>query len=136
MKTFWGLVAAFSCAAAAQQTQHPETVRLIESLQGAALFKAYCAVCHGADGKGGGPMAGSLKSKPADLTHLASRNRGQFPTARVEKIISGDEGVPGGHGSREMPIWGPIFSQIAWDTDLGLVRINNLAKYIEQMQAK
>jgi mono/diheme cytochrome c family protein len=35
----------------------PETVRLIESVEGPALYKAYCAVCHGNDARGGGPMA-------------------------------------------------------------------------------
>ena len=29
---------------------------------GPALFGAYCAVCHGKDGKGAGPMAKSLKT--------------------------------------------------------------------------
>jgi len=116
--------------------QSPETVHLIDSIQGPALFNAYCAVCHGKDGKGAGPMAGLLKVKPADLTRIALRNGGKFPMARVQRIISGEDPLPASHGPREMPVWGPIFSQIAWDQDLGRVRIDNLAKYIEQMQVK
>ena len=121
------------------QTQRPqitETTPLIQSLQGQALYKEYCAACHGQDGKGGGPVAKSLKVAPPDLTRLAMRNGGKFPTVRVEQIISGEEPKPAVHGTREMPIWGPIFSQIAWDQDLGRIRVGNLAKYIEGMQVK
>ncbi len=35
-----------------------------------------------------------------------------------------------------MPVWGPIFSQFAWDQDLGKIRVYNLAKRIEEMQVK
>ena len=54
---------------------------------------------------------------------------------RVERIISGEEPIPGGHGTRAMPVWGPIFSQVAWDQDLGRLRIHNLASYIAHLQA-
>jgi len=115
---------------------NPETVRLIDSVDGPALYKAYCAVCHGVDARGGGPMSMSLKVSPPDLTRIAARNGGVYPAARVEKIISGEEQVPGGHGIRAMPVWGPIFSQIAWDQDLGRLRMHNLAIYIGRLQAR
>ena len=79
-------------------------------------------------------MAKHLKTKLPDLTHISTRSGGKFPLARIEKIISGEEPLPAGHGTREMPIWGPIFSQIAWDQDKGPLRVANLAKYIEEMQ--
>jgi mono/diheme cytochrome c family protein len=113
----------------------PETVRLIDSVDGPALFKAYCAVCHGNDARGGGPMAISLKAPPSDLTRIAARNGGVYPIARVERIISGEDQLPGGHGTRAMPVWGPIFSQIAWDQDLGRMRLHNLATFIGRLQA-
>ena len=120
----------------AQTAQAPEHVRLIESIQGPALYKAYCAVCHGATLKGDGPMAKLIKDPTPDLTRLATHNGGKFPRMEVEKIIYGEEVRPG-HGTREMPVWGPIFSQIGWeDRDLGRVRVDNLARYIEEMQVK
>jgi mono/diheme cytochrome c family protein len=118
-----------------QKPADTESVRLIESIQGPALYGAYCAVCHGKDGKGGGPMAKSLKSNTPDLTRIAVRNGGNFPLTRIQGFISGEEQLPGGHGTREMPVWGPIFSQVAWDQDLGRIRVYNLAKYIEGLQA-
>jgi mono/diheme cytochrome c family protein len=129
-----GLFAILASSAQTQKTQPPETTHLIDSVQGPVLYRAYCAVCHGKDGKGGGPLAKSLKVPPPDLTRLATRNGGSFPMARIQRIISGEEPRPAGHGTREMPVWGPIFSQIAWDQDLGRVRVNNLARYIEGMQ--
>ncbi len=113
-----------------------ESLRLIESIDGPALYLAYCAVCHGAKGSGGGPMATALKVAVPDLTRIAERNHGAYPAARVERIISGEEQLPGGHGTRAMPVWGPIFSQIAWDQDLGRVRIHNLATYISRLQIR
>ncbi len=59
-----------------------------------------------------------------------------FPLAKVRRIIAGEDPLPGGHGTRQMPIWGPIFSQVAWDQDLGRVRIDNLARYLETLQVK
>jgi len=114
----------------------PETVRLIGSIDGPELFKTYCAVCHGANGQGGGPMAATLKVSPADLTKIAARNGGAFPLGRVEKIIAGEESAGGGHGTPAMPVWGPIFSQVAWDQDLGHIRMHNLALYIQKLQRR
>ena len=119
----------------AEAGRSADETRLIQSLNGAALYQAYCAPCHGKDGKGNGPAAVSLKNKPPDLTHITQRSGGKFPSDRVQKIIAGEDGVPA-HGSRTMPIWGPIFAQIAWDQDLGKVRIYNLAKYLESLQQK
>jgi mono/diheme cytochrome c family protein len=141
MKTTLGLlgivlVCGFSAAQAPPPPIQPEQRRLISSLEGSDLYQAYCAVCHGNDAKGGGPMARALRVPPSDLTRIAVHSGGIFPTQRVERIISGESEVATGHGTREMPLWGPVFSQVAWDQDLGRVRIDNLAKYLEKLQTK
>lgn len=82
--------------------------------KGPELFRHHCAPCHGEGGKGEGPVAGALKAKMTDLTTLAKRNRKKFPAERVRKVIVGDE-ILASHGSREMPVWGPIFHQVEWD---------------------
>lgn len=117
----------------APQTQELE--RLIYSVKGPDLFRAHCAACHSEDAKGGGPLASTLKAKVPDLTVLAKNNGGQFPTANVRKAITGDQ-VLLSHGSREMPVWGPIFHQIEDDKDFGNVRVDNLVKYLQSIQQK
>jgi len=56
--------------------KNQKTVHLIPSLEGADLFHAYCATCHGAAGKGDGPMASVLETPLSDLTTIAKRNGG------------------------------------------------------------
>jgi mono/diheme cytochrome c family protein len=132
-----GLLLAGSFAVA--QSSRKEKVKvtpLINSIQGPALYKAYCASCHGADAKGDGPMAKSLNVKPPDLTRIAARNGGKFPLMRIERTISGEEQPPRGHGTSEMPVWGPIFSHVERDQDLGRVRIDNLARYLRDIQVQ
>jgi len=75
-------------------------------------FEASCAVCHGTSGKGNGPMAGLLSGRLPNLTTLAKRNNGVFPFARVYDTISGTTEVKS-HGPREMPVWGPRYSEKA-----------------------
>jgi mono/diheme cytochrome c family protein len=108
--------------------------QLIFSVRGPDLYRAHCAACHGLDGKGNGPVAGELKTRPADLTALAQKNGGKFPIERVQKFVSGDDPTLLTHGPREMPVWGPIFHQIEEDQDLGNVRLQNLIKYLASIQ--
>jgi mono/diheme cytochrome c family protein len=123
-----------SAAMLAQKTEIPADAKLIESLEGPDLYRAYCASCHGLDAKGNGPVAPSLGSKPSDLTRISARNGGQFPLLKIQQIIGGQAAVAVSHGNREMPVWGPIFSQVARDQDFGTLRIYNLAKYLESLQ--
>jgi mono/diheme cytochrome c family protein len=118
-----------------QQKTKDQLEQLTYSVKGPDLFRAHCAACHGSGAKGDGPLASALKTKVPDLTGLAKNNAGQFPSARVRKIITGDD-VLASHGSREMPIWGPIFHQIESDQDFGYVRLQNLTKYLESIQEK
>lgn len=115
------------------RVESPAETSLISSLNGQALYQSYCATCHGTDAKGDGPMASALKTPPSDLTQLAVRNGGVFSRRNVERIISGESELRS-HGTREMPLWGPIFSQVAWDQDLGRVRVANLVRYLESIQ--
>jgi mono/diheme cytochrome c family protein len=131
-------LAGVALPAASQQTQpapsaEPQFTRLIPSVKGQDLFQAYCAPCHGLNAKGEGPAAPALKAKVPDLTLLARNNGGQFPAERVRQAIMGDKVVA--HGSREMPIWGPIFHQIESDVDWGNVRLANLIEYLKSIQS-
>ena len=122
-----------SAHAQATQESDQKFQQLIRSLEGPDLFRAYCATCHGLDAKGRGPAAPSLRTRVPDLTILARNNGGQFPSTRVRSTIVGDD-VRASHGSREMPIWGPIFHEIEADVDWGNVRLENLVEYLESIQ--
>jgi len=113
-----------------RQEQAPS---LIHSVEGADLFRSYCASCHGLNARGAGPVATALKAAVPDLTVLARNNKRQFPSARVRKIIEGDDRIAV-HGSREMPVWGPIFHQVEADMDGGNVRLSNLVEYLQSLQ--
>jgi len=49
-------------------------------------------------------------------------------------VITGEQAVAA-HGSREMPIWGPIIHQVEGDEDWGNVRLDNLMRYLESIQS-
>jgi mono/diheme cytochrome c family protein len=121
---------------ATSAAQENKKEHLIPSVKGVDLYQAHCAVCHGKDATGNGPAASALKTRVPDLTRIAQRNGNKFPAQRVREIISGTDTSNAAHGSREMPIWGPIFHQIEWDQDLGHVRIENLTKYLQSIQKK
>ena len=102
------LIPALALGQAAQPKSTPNKRASAE--RGKELFSEYCASCHGVSGKGDGPAASALKIPPADLTALAARNKGQFPSLRVMQAIKAGPSVPA-HGSEIMPVWGPIFLQ-------------------------
>ena len=103
--------------------------------RGRQLYLAYCASCHGRDGKGTGPAASALKSPPADLTVLSGKNNGKFPVERVSLLLKGDVQKPV-HGSKEMPIWGPAFlAQGGANEAEAERRIRSLTQYLESIQS-
>src|ERR1039457_3619187 len=85
--------------------------------KGPDLYRRYCAVCHGKDGKGGGPAAAALKASPTDLTQLSKSNGGKFPVGSVRQLLGGGSSTPA-HGSTEMPIWGPVFRAMSPDENI------------------
>lgn len=102
---------------------------------GKDMFGAYCAPCHGRDAKGTGPAASVFKVPPSDLTVLARKHGGKFPGAEVAKELSSVYQAP--HGSWEMPVWGPIFTEISPKSDaVGALRVTNIVRYIETLQVK
>ncbi|HEV2495716.1 MAG TPA: cytochrome c [Terriglobia bacterium] len=101
---------------------------------GDKLFQTYCAVCHGKDEKGNGPAAPALKTAPPDLTLLAKNNNGTFPDSRIFHILSNPQQAV--HGSKDMPIWGPIFRGMSSTTSTAQLRASNLTEYLKSIQAK
>ena len=105
-----------------------------ESLVGRDSFDLYCASCHGPSGKGDGPVASALRTRPADLTTLARRRGGTFPRQDVAAFVEGTGRAITAHGTSDMPTWGPIFRALDASDARARVRLNNLVAYVESLQ--
>ncbi len=127
-----------ACAATAAQEKEIKHVAAnpTSAASGKEMFMRYCASCHGRDGKGGGPAADALKVSPADLTVLAQKNGGKFPADHVATVLRGQANLSA-HGNKEMPVWGPIFWRMSGGNESEVaLRVSNLTKYLESLQAK
>ena len=140
----WGpLFRAFESDARAR-VRVDNLVNYLETLQsrpiraneaGASLFRTYCASCHGADGRGAGPMTTRLRRLPPSLTSFAVRNAGVFPSERVRRIIDGRD-IPA-HGTFEMPVWGDAFRRRDGLSDeAAAARIDAIVRYLDSIQER
>ena len=133
------LVAAAGVFDARGQTTGPKIPPLvITSTSGRDLFQFYCAPCHGRAGRGDGPAAPALKTRPADLTRIASRRGGKFPSKQIEAFITGGDSPATGpaHGSKDMPVWGPIFQGLDPRDTLTRIRLENVVSFLASIQEK
>ena len=112
--------------------QGPAAPPVTAAADGAALFRTYCANCHGTAGRGDGAMAGQLRRLPPDLTSFASRNGGVFPAERIRQVIDGT-GVAA-HGDREMPVWGAVFKRSSGG-DVA-ARIDAIVRFLAALQQR
>ncbi len=134
-----GLAAVFAVTLGTQSTiiaQEPASPASL-AIAGANNFAQYCVACHGKDAKGTGPLAATLKPKPADLTGITARNGGTYPRDMVFQVIDGRKKVKG-HGGGDMPQWGDAFlaSSGAGDADAVKRRIDSLVDYLATLQGK
>ena len=104
-----------------------------ESLVGSVSFDLYCASCHGRQGRGDGPTAAALRTRPADLTVLSRNNRGTFPRDRVLSFVEGSTRAAA-HGSPDMPVWGPTLRALEASDARVTVRLQNLVAFVESIQ--
>jgi len=127
MRAIWAvLVLAAGCAPAPEVT-------------GRADFQTFCAVCHGADGKGDGRSAAELWLDTPDLTQIAAQNGGVFPTTQVMSTIDGYTRT--GHPGSQMPEFGPLLAgpTVLVEYEDGAIsptpeRLVALATYLESIQ--
>ncbi|MDR3764731.1 MAG: cytochrome c [Acidobacteriota bacterium] len=106
-------------------------IKNVPAADGQQMYAAYCASCHGADGRGG-PAALSLRRAPADLTQLSRQNQGRYPSLRVQQTI-----LASTHSS-EMPQWRGLFYSLCPGNRMAeaetMARGVNLARYVETLQ--
>ena len=121
-----------SSATAQVDVQHE---RLVTIAMGRVTFQQFCAPCHGADGKGGGPVSGLFVADPGDLTQLTRKHHGQFPVDYVEGGLraAGYELIPA-HRHEQMPAWGPVFMSIDGSVAFARARLAALVAFLESIQ--
>ncbi len=135
------VVVAVVLAASLFATTQEQKIRKVSAPQsnaasGKEMYTAYCASCHGVNGKGDGPASSALKAPPTDLTTLEKNSNGKFPSDHVYEVINGRAETPA-HGSPEMPVWGPVFRQLTNGHQAQVQqRVTNLTDYIRSLQQK
>lgn len=112
-------------------------VKPTSAASGKQMYNAYCAACHGADGKGGGPAASALKDQPTNLAQLAKANGGKFPETHIYSILQFGMEEPA-HGSKDMPVWGPALKSLDRGAPSAEMiehqRLANLTNYLKSLQ--
>ena len=129
------VLAACFCAIAQQKTIKRVDPVGAKSLDGKGLYTEFCAVCHGADLRGGGPAASALKQAPSDLTQIAKKNGGRFPDTKVMATLKGQDGVTA-HGNTDMPTWGKTFQDVSGNMTIAQGRMHALVNFLQESQAK
>jgi len=127
------LIALATIVAAPLAGQEPD--RSAQARMGAYTFREYCRSCHGLEGKGDGPVAEHLNPRPADLTGIRERNRGEFPFDDVYAAVAMGKRVKG-HGNSEMPVWGNAFRNVrgGQSEEEVKVRITQLVHFLASIQ--
>jgi mono/diheme cytochrome c family protein len=97
----------FACSVMALALLSPVAGMAQDAQVGAALYEQHCAVCHGIEARGKGPLAPALLLQPPSLRDLTERYDG-FPTRRIVMRIDGSDPLVS-HGS-PMPVYGEFFA--------------------------
>ena len=133
---FAGVAVSFAVCATAYGEEQPAMAAPPATANvpsGRDLYIGHCAICHGLDGRGQGPLAQAMKLVPADLTQIAVKHDGTFPDAKVSDIVR-NGGAVLGHGSTAMLPWGLYFSE-RHKPAVGKARIKALVAYLKSLQA-
>lgn len=131
-----GIVVGLSCVPTVTQAQNKPDF-------GKEEFESKCASCHGQSGRGDGPLSRMFATKPTDLTTMAKKNGGVFPSQRAYEIIDGRQDVEA-HGPRAMPVWGRDYRANVPDLDgyydlrttVAQTKILALIDYLYRLQEK
>lgn len=108
-------------------------------MRGQMLFMENCIACHGAEGRGDGPLAAGLTTPPADLTRIAARRDGVWPMLEVMSILDGysRSTLP----REDMPVFESFLDDdmVEFDTGNGVAmlvpsKLVAIADYLETLQ--
>lgn len=129
-------VVGWTIAPASQSMPAPASAPAGTLVDGETLFQGYCAPCHGEGGRGDGPLADFLAQAnrpPIDLTTIALKHDGAFPSFWVEDFIANrGRSIPQGRDA--MPDWGRLFRSNSPSEAVYQLKIRNLVRYLRSIQ--
>ena len=109
-------------------------------LDGAGLYEAYCASCHGKDLKGYGPAGWFTRVQPIDLTishagHTTERDGAMHIAASLGEVHSVPASKSMDQTTLDMPDWLPLFKAMSRMSQAeAALRIANVSNYIASLQ--
>lgn len=133
-----GLALAAGTLAGAPGRAGAQTFELLD-YSGGELYRRFCAACHGAGGRGDGPVGARLNVAVPDLTRISARRGGRFPAGEIAETVDGRSLVVA-HGTREMPVWGYEFwveegGDVTAEADAREI-IDRLVDYLRSIQVE
>jgi mono/diheme cytochrome c family protein len=139
--TLAGSLAVLTLGACVPKPQTQRSSEMPVAADGRALFVENCAICHGEDAKGNGPLARQMQKAPKDLTLISLRHGDKFPRAKIMSIVDGyarsDMTGPG------MPEFGALLEgdPVPFDSGDGIQsptpwKLVAILEYIESVQEK
>jgi len=82
-------------------------------------------------------VASFLTVPVPDLTQIAARRGGRFPSEEIYRIVDGQADL-GAHGPRHMPVWGYEFFGDAADDEAAhaqaSAKVEGLVRYLNSIQ--
>ena len=107
-------------------------------VSGELLYQRYCMPCHGREGRGDGPLTGTLEPKPTDLTQFRARLGGSYSLDQLAHVIDGRRTLRV-HSMSPMPAWGEAFEKSLgkspYARGMTLLQIQDLAAYLDSLQS-
>jgi Cytochrome c len=108
------------------------------SVDGAVLYQAYCASCHGPTGRGDGPAAHALTTPVPDLTQYSQSHSGDCLLSVLGELQAGHR-LPAepkvSEQDLDMPSWGPIFRSLSSaNPEMAYLRLTNVSRHVASIQ--
>ena len=88
------------------------------------------------DGRGHGALAAALRKSPTDLTELTKSNRGRFPDTHIVVVLQNGVEPSGSRSGRDARMGADPGKDGPGHTQDRLLRISNLSRYLESIQAR
>ncbi len=104
-------------------------VEPVYPFDGAHIYAAYCADCHGEAGKGDGRLVAALGTPMPDLTHMAD-DSGKFNRGAARKAIAKKHMIP----TEEAESWQDVLVGSFGD-QRGELMLTELVRHLETLQA-